>query len=214
MRPLSKLLANALNPLVKQFVPAHLNSTTEFISSLKLLQPPAACNFGSIDVTNLYGSIPLFDTDTHPGLITIATKFFNDFKASSFLSDISAKDFSKLLKICLLEDCYLFQGKCFTQNSGIAMGNCAAPPLAIIFMHYIETLIKNQCEGIIFWRRYIDDVFLITSNNLLSILHIANSIHPNIKFTLETPADNKLAFFDTLVSFNIQNISFDFQLFI
>ena len=43
------------------------------------------------------------------------------------------------------------------QNKGIAMGNCAAPALAIIFMDSIEALKFNKCPGIIFWKRYIDD---------------------------------------------------------
>ena len=52
-----------------------------------------------------------------------------------------------------------------------------------------------------FHKRYVDDIFIITNNKAEAdnFLERANSLHENIKFTIEHEKDNKLAFFDTVV---------------
>jgi hypothetical protein len=57
---LSKFLARSLNSLLKH-VPAHLKNTQEFINFLKGMDGESIYNFCSLDVCNLYGSIPLED---------------------------------------------------------------------------------------------------------------------------------------------------------
>ena len=116
------------------------------------------------------------------------------------MPDLSENDFLSILSLCLLDDVYLLEGKLFSQTSGIAMGNSAAPPLAIIFMDYIENKILDTISGIIFWKRYIDDVFSISTVEPQDILDSANSIHPCISFTLELPINNMLPFLDCNVS--------------
>jgi hypothetical protein len=93
------------------------------------------------------------------------------------------------------------------------MGNCAAPPLAIIFMDRIEQQIIEQHTAIRFWKRYIDDIFFITSDSVESLLQDANLISPAIKFTLEMPQERKIAFLDCLVHANDDG-NFSCELFI
>jgi len=92
------------------------------------------------------------------------------------------------------------------------MGNSAAVQLAVIFMHHIESQILRQSDNILYWRRYIDDIFVISTCDLSTIIHLANSIHPKIQFTHECPVNNSIPFLDSLVHFN--NTSFDFELYI
>jgi hypothetical protein len=66
---------------------------------------------------------------------------------SSPISNISKTDFMQLIKWCLYEDRYAFDGTCRQQTTGIAMGNCAAPPFAIIYMHEIEEEIFFSRNG-------------------------------------------------------------------
>lgn len=85
------------------------------------------------------------------------------------------------------------------------MGNCAAPPLAIIYMDAVEKRVVSQSQGTTVWRRYIDDIFFVTTSSAEELLRIANTVNPCIKFTLERPSVDEatrtesLAFLDTLV---------------
>jgi hypothetical protein len=149
----------------------------------------------------LYGNIPL-ENDTQNnvrGLITIVTDFFVIHRQASLFPDLEPRDFLHLLRMVLYDDTYLFEGALRTQSKGIAMGNCAAPPLAIIYMDYVEREIIAQCPGINLWKRYIDDVFFITKSSPEELLAIANRINTHIQFTLEKPANNQIPFLDTLV---------------
>jgi hypothetical protein len=130
----------------------------------------------------------------------------------SDLTDLDVNDFRELLRLVLYEDTYLFKGESRRQTTGIAMGNCAAPPLAIIYMDHVERKIIDTTPALLFWKRYIDDVFYITSSTSEELLLVANSINHHIQFTLEKPVGNKISFLDTLV--HVDNGRISFQLFI
>ena len=55
---LSKYLAKELNTLLC-YVPAHLRNTTDFIEFLNDFDRSSICGFCSLDICNLYGSIPI-----------------------------------------------------------------------------------------------------------------------------------------------------------
>ena len=146
-------------------------------------------------------------------MISVVTEFFELRKsASSDFQSLTKSDFQTLLTLCLSDDVYLHDDKFFKQVSGIAMGNNAAPPLAIIYMDFIECQILSVVNEISFWRRYIDDIFSISLCDPQTVLTTANSISPYIKFTLELPNENNLPFLDVLVMKN--DNSFSYKLFI
>ena len=72
---LSKFLARSLNSLL-DFVPAHLRNTQEFIELISSLHNiKGVC---SLDVYNLYGSIPLeVKADGTPGIVCALRKLFS-----------------------------------------------------------------------------------------------------------------------------------------
>ena len=55
------------------------------------------------------------------------------------------------------------------------------------------------------WLRKVDDTFVVTKQQPQELLNELNSIHQNIKFTLEEPKDNKLAFLDCEIQRNSEN---------
>src|SRR5678816_32980 len=86
------------------------------------------------------------------------------------------------------------------------MGSPLSPILSNLFMELIEhffilnhTLLSNTT-----WLRYVDDIFVSTplTNNPTLILNYINSIHPNIKFTMESSNNKTLPFLDTLHTWN------------
>ena len=85
------------------------------------------------------------------------------------------------------------------------MGNRLAPPVAIAFMHGLESRFVDKCPlkpAVLL--RYIDDYFGIWTHGLKSLFEFyenINSFHPKIKFTLEHTCDTgTLSFLDTMVT--------------
>jgi hypothetical protein len=83
------------------------------------------------------------------------------------------------------------------------MGSPLGPLFANIFMSELEQKHMNtlRTKGILMWKRYVDDVFAIVNNkeSAEECLKFLNTMHINIKFTIEHENENKLAFLDTCV---------------
>jgi len=78
-----------------------------------------------------------------------------------------------------------------------------APPYANLFMGRIEEMINQEWEGhIIFWKRFIDDIFFIFQGDIGQLLRLKkfmNDIHDTIKFTFEQSLTD-IDFLDTHLS--------------
>jgi hypothetical protein len=71
---LSKYLAKALQPLLKH-VPANLRNTEELIEFISNTDSESVREFCSLDVCNLYRSIPIEIERRYPSSFTVATLF-------------------------------------------------------------------------------------------------------------------------------------------
>lgn len=121
---------------------------------------------------------------------------------------------TQLLKLAVLNDTTIINRTPYKQIKGLAMGNNLSPILAIIHMHAIEEEIKNRCPEILFWKRYIDDIFVISTSPLETLLTTCNTISDSIKFTLETSVNNILPFLDILVTFKVNESFFETGLYV
>ena len=121
------LCSRILNQLV-QFVPSHLPSSLTLIDSLnkQSLQPEDDV-FVSLDVINLYPSVP----------ITSALKVVLDFSAAHWSEidnfDLTLDQFNKLLSFASFNYEIQFNDKVYHQIRGCPMGSHYAPPFAIIY---------------------------------------------------------------------------------
>ena len=74
------------------------------------------------------------------------------------------------------------------------MGSQPTAPLANIWLSQYEPVIKDTAK---IFERYIDDITRsINKNNIADKLKEINSLHPNLKFTIEIEEDGRLAFLD------------------
>ena len=77
----------------------------------------------------------------------------------------------------------------FVELIGTAMGTKTAPPYANLIMGRDEETIREAFIWIIpFWKRFIDDTFLIflgTTKQLQSMKNFMNNLHPTIKLIFE-----------------------------
>ena len=82
------------------------------------------------------------------------------------------------------------------------MGTKAAPPYANLFMgHHEKTICKAFIWAILFWKRLIDDIFLIslgTTNQLQSLQDFIHHLHPTIKFTFQH-STQQISFLDMMI---------------
>jgi hypothetical protein len=83
------------------------------------------------------------------------------------------------------------------------MGSPLAPVMANIYMEFFEQQALNTAKKKpSIWYRYIDDTFVVWprgEEELQIFFQHLNSLHSNIKFTIETGINNRLAFLDVLV---------------
>jgi len=213
---LARFLSNCLNNLLCN-VPAHLMNCDTFLDKIKDIYFQESYSFASLDIVNLYGSIPKQKSQEESfDIFDALRRFFNSHSEDDqFLRKITVDDFLQLIDMALNNDFVLFRKNQYKQTNGLSMGNPLAPQIAIIYMHYIEQEIIAREPGILNWFRYIDDIFVVwkESTNANNILQTANSINPHIKFTIETPStEGKLPFLD--VNVYVQQNHFSYHLFI
>ena len=80
------------------------------------------------------------------------------------------------------------------------MGSPLSVRIAEVVMQFLENKINSHLDKQIhFWKRYVDDIFRITSQSDINIiLGYAKPLCPPIQFTLEIEENHKLPFLDIL----------------
>ena len=204
--PLDKLswfLERIINQLLP-LIPAHLKNTDQYLTTLKNKYPdslpPGAIVF-TMDVQNLYGNIPTDEA------ITAVCNTIDAHKNQIDLFGLTLDSLRTLLQHCLQNNYVRFGEEFYKQTKGIAMGSRVAPPIAITFMHTIESLIlSSPGDQPVLYLRYIDDILGVWTHgaDALDKYHqFMNSFHPSLKFSLErtdSSQNSSVPFLDTLIT--------------
>ena len=110
------------------------------------------------------------------------------------------KDIILLWEFCIKNTYFSFQGQCYEQVEGVAIGSPVRPIVANHYMEYFEQKALSTTTQLTprMWLRYVGDTFVIQGeDNKQNFLQHINSIDPAIRFTGE---DNKeVPFLDTIV---------------
>ena len=94
----------------------------------------------------------------------------------------------------------------YRQIDRLAMGSPPAPPLSNIWLSKYEPAIKDDAK---LFERYIDDTLRTIKESLIeNKLSEINSLHPNLKFTLEVEQNGKLPFLDICIEHHESTLSF------
>ena len=157
----------------------------------------------SVDVTNLYGNIPTNEAIT--AILQLIKRHAD--KLDTF--GLTLSDIEKLLRHCLSNNYVRFGQKYFKQTRGVAMGSRIAPPLAIVFMDAVESMLLTSTDSQyqpVAYMRYIDDVLGVWthgSETLDDYFTFLNNFHPALKFTIERTdrvSSRCIPFLDTSIS--------------
>ena len=106
-----------------------------------------------MDVANLYGNIPTSEAISFT--LDLLERHID--RIDLFGLTLNVK---KLLEHCLNNNYLRFGKEFYKQTTGIAMGSRIGPPLAIVFMNAVESVILTSDEVLqpVPYMRYIDDV--------------------------------------------------------
>ena len=167
-------------------MPAHLPDTDTYLQRLKQRYasgfPPGTIVF-SLDVTNLYGNIPIDEA------VQTVMNLLQEHRDSINLFGLCWTDVEPLLAHCLTNSYLRFGQSFYKQNLGLPMGSRIAPSVAIIFMGALEdVLFSSDRAQPDMYMRYIEDCLCVWQHGadaLTEHLDYVNSVHPTIKFTIE-----------------------------
>ena len=170
----SRYLDGLLQPHARR-VDSYVANSIDVVRRLRELTLPRDTTLVSLDVESLYTNI------THPLAIKAFTKRFESHPKFVFLLD--------LFKFVLSNNVFEFDGQCFRQTCGIAMGTSLAPALATIVVADLEEdFLARQPLKPLFWMRYIDDILSVwhhSSEELGRFLKELNEVDPRLCFTSE-----------------------------
>jgi len=111
---------------------------------------------------------------------------------------ISKTEFIASVQFILNSTYFTFDNITYKQIFGTPMGSPLSPILADIVMQDLELkAIKELNIRFPFYYRYVDDIVLLTPDNIVDdILNIFNNVHNRLQFTLEKEKNRTLNFLD------------------
>jgi hypothetical protein len=183
-------------------IPSYLQDTPHFLRELETLKNTVIPQNSfpiSVDVVGLYTNIP------HNEGIESLKRALNTRKTKEVSTDFLVK----LLSFVLKHNIFEFNGKYYQQQIGTAMGTRVAPTMANIFMASIDNLIQStsvteNLNYIHFYKRFIDDIFIIwtgSEEDLKLFMSKINDVHKSIKFTCDYDLSKRsTTFLDTTIS--------------
>ena len=188
---ISEYIDSFLAPLAAKHS-SYLRDTTDFLEKIRHIKLPSNSFLATLDVESMYTNIDIKD-----GLKAV----FNNFKANPNPSRPDL-EILELLKLCLENNDFEFNGNWFLQISGTAMGKKFAPSYANIFMAEWEKAAFNSCQLLpLVYLRFLDDIFLIwtySKDEFDQFIQTLNNFHPSVKLKA-TVSDNSVDFLDTTV---------------
>jgi predicted GIY-YIG superfamily endonuclease len=199
-------LAFKLNSIYRQlsdFNPKYaINNSVDLADRLKSITVPPNSKLVSFDVQSLFTSIPTQEALSHAEEVLV--------KAGT--NQLLIPEVLMLMKICVDQNYFLFNGHYYKQKDGLAMGSPLSPLLAEVFMDKFEEKLfqsgNKLLKNIVYWFRYVDDILCCwtgTERQLDQFLEVLNSRHKSLNFTMERGVDQKINFLDLEIEIREDN---------
>jgi len=186
------IFSNWLDFRMKELLPlvqSYTKNSTDIIHDLKGLTLPENAKLFSADATSMYTNI-----DTTLGLDTM--KEFLSANSTNISPTFPTHLFLQIMEVVMRNNIFAFQDTYWLQTSGTAMGTPVACAYATVtYGHYENsTILTNFKTNLLYYRRYIDDVFgiwipLSTENNTERWEQFKNQLNSwgNLKWVIEDP---------------------------
>ena len=186
-------LAKYLDNILKPFIPRDRTCTDSFDFKQKLLNAhlPPNSYIVSYDVVSLFTNVPVKET----------VNYILELIPENQLP-LPKSILRTLLLLATTNILFSFDDKLYLQEEGVCMGSNLGPTMASFALSMIEDKFNDTP---IFYQRYVDDIFAVfhSKDEAETFLQHINTFHPNLKFTIEHPKDNRLTFLD--ITINVDN---------
>ena len=190
---MARWLTEILQPVLNRYSENVIKDSFGFCADLRehgeLDHQAFMCSF---DVVSLFTNVPIEETIQ----ICLDTLYRSNIEPPK----ISEGLLKKLLLKATRDVEFSFNDQMYRQTDGVAMGSPLGPVLANVFLGYCESLIPDNMWPDLY-RRFVDDTFAVVRGyqGAVRFLNCLNSLHPDLKFTMESEADRRLPFMDVLV---------------
>ncbi|XP_056380387.1 uncharacterized protein LOC130275860 [Hyla sarda] len=190
-----------LDQILREFVsslPSYIRDTSDLLQKIDGIQLDSDMLLASIDVEALYSSIRHVD-----GLRAVS--YYLQTRGIHFRTH--SEYVIQLLEFLLTHNYFIFDSRYYHQLRGTAMGSPVAPSYANLTLGWWESTIVFGEEDskwnphLIYWGRYIDDVFVVWSGSENLFKEFVEGLNHNplgLKFTFEIDRD-ELPFLDVLI---------------
>ena len=180
-----------LSPLVGTISHSHVKHNVDLTEKLNGLKISFDFKLVSFDVTSLFTRVPVLDLLAFLG---------DELKKHNIALPVHI--IINLIKLCVVDSKFVFNGEFYNQNFGMAMSNPLSPVLSNLFMEFFEReLLPSILPKDAIWYRYVDDILCIwpIAHDLDDFLPKLNNLVPSIKFTTEIEQNNMLPFLDVTI---------------
>ena len=188
---LSKYLVTLLNPLIGTISNTHIKNNVDLIEKLDALNSNYDFMLVSFDVVSLFTKVPIDDL----------LNYLPDILENVDLP-LPVDTIIELIKLCVKDCKFQFNGKFYEQKFGMAMGNPLSPVLSNLYMEIFESrILSTIIPDKVKWYRYVDDVICIwpVNEDIRIFLDSLNQLVPSIKFTMEIENNSCISFLDVMV---------------
>lgn len=185
----SKWLHIKLFNIMISLIPTYIKDSSDVILDLDILKVSQRCFLTSADVNNLYPSIPI-----NLGLLALFETLNNLSYEDKLMHKLDDNNIRLItdLSSWVLKNMYIsFNNSTFLQIKGTAMGTPFAVVYSCIYLHHHEQLVlANLSFKPIYFKRFIDDLFLITETDLqrTQFIKAYQSTEKNISLSYNTNA--------------------------
>lgn len=175
-----------LKSLMK-LIPSYLESSQQLIYELESLSLPSDCYICCADIESLYPNIPLSVGITFVKQAIQRLSWLSPDKNCPLRDDANYLQFIlELMEWVLRNNIFQFGDSWYKQLQGTAMGTPLAVPFACLFVAELEYQISSKYLTSFvptYYKRYIDDIFMITRTKEEAelFINIFNSIVPTIR---------------------------------
>ena len=143
----------------------------------------------SFDVTSLYTNVPIKEA-----IQEAADRLYS---GEVQTPSLDKETFITLATISCTNVILSTHDGTYWQMDGLPMGSPPAPPLSNIRLSKYDPTIKDDAK---LFECYMDDILRTINENLIeNKLSESNSLHPNLKFTLEVEKNGELPFLDICI---------------